>query len=190
MKPLEKGRRALIWLGIHFADDEPVSDQLKLTQKAFSIIYAVIFMAFFCVHSMAFLTLRFVNPQEFFLILVQYVMMIHGSTAFITIYSCSSCISKVFQSLTQIYEKCKPNDKSESDIKKSSIIIQLDSSDPDERLTAINDKFECIYGYSRKAMKQWIFIITILPSVTTILLCRYFHGGFDVAYPFHPIRIR
>lgn len=107
MKPLEKGRRTLIWLGIHFADDDPVSRQLNVAHKLSAIIYAIIFMTFSSLHLITFLQLKPINPEEFFFVLLQLVLSVHGLSAFITVYSYGSHITTVFQSLTEIYEKCK-----------------------------------------------------------------------------------
>lgn len=107
MKPLEKGRRSLNWMGIYFVDDEPVSGQLKLAQKSTATIFAITFITISSLHVITFLKLQLINPEEFFFVLLQFVMTAHGTSAFITIYSCSSRITTVFQSLTEIFEKCK-----------------------------------------------------------------------------------
>lgn len=110
MKPLENGRQALHWMGIHFADDEPVSGQLKFARRSFAIAYAIIFIVISTLHVITFLQLRFISPEEFFFVLLQFVMTAHGTSAFITVYSCGAHIPIVFQNLTEIYEKCKSNE--------------------------------------------------------------------------------
>lgn len=107
MKPLEKGRRSLIWMGIKFADDEPVSRHQNFVQKSSAIVFAITFIAFSTLHVITFSNVRLINPEEFFFVLVQFVFTAHGTSAFIMIYSCSSRISNVFQILTQIYKECK-----------------------------------------------------------------------------------
>lgn len=108
MKPLEKGRNALIWMGIHFADDEPVSQQLKLARKSSAAAFAFIFIVIATMHVIMFIEVRLINnPEEFFIVLLQLVTSIYESAGFITIYVYGSRISIVFQSLAQIYEKCK-----------------------------------------------------------------------------------
>lgn len=107
MKPLEKGRRALNWMGIYFADDEPVSWRLKIVQKLFSIAFALTFITFATLNAMAFRKLQSITPEEFFFVLVQFVMSLHVSSGLITFYLNGSGISTMFQRLTEIYEKCK-----------------------------------------------------------------------------------
>lgn len=190
MKPLEKGRRTLLWMGIHFADDEPVNDQTKLAQNSVAIIYAMIFIAFCSAHLITFLQLEPINPEEFFFVLLQLVLTVHGFSAFITIYAYGPYITTLFQNLTEIYEKCK---RTKVYLQSKSIFFKFQlnfSKDPDERLTKINDQFECIYGYSRQATKHWIFIAVALPSAILFWLCYFVYGKLDVAYLFHPIRIR
>lgn len=104
MKALEIGRRTFIWLGVHFADEDPVSWQ----QKLFSVVFAIKYIVISALHVITFLKLQRINAEEFFFVLLQLVMMVHSCSAFITIYAYGSRISTVFQSLTQIYEKCKP----------------------------------------------------------------------------------
>lgn len=111
MKPLRSARRAFYWMSVHFADDSPtVNWQQKYAQKIFSTVFAMILIATATLHVKTLFELRFINAEEFFLVLLQFVMMIHGFSAFITIYLFSSRISIVFQSLTQICEKRKEND--------------------------------------------------------------------------------
>lgn len=107
MKPLEKGRRVLNWMGIHFSDDEAVIWQLKWAQNASAVIYAILFITIFSLYAITFLELQTINPEEFFFVLLQFVMAAHGSSAFITIYLRGAYISSVFKSLTEIYEKCR-----------------------------------------------------------------------------------
>lgn len=107
MRPLEKGRRALNWMGIYFVDDEPVRWQLKFEQKIFSIVFALTFITFATLNVMAFRKLPSITPEEFFFVLVQFLMSLHVSSGIITIYLNGSGISTVFQQLTKIYEKCK-----------------------------------------------------------------------------------
>lgn len=109
MKPLENSRRTLVWMGVHFTDDDPVSWRLQLAQKTFAITFAIIFIAFSTLHVITFLKLRFINPEEFFFALLQFIMTVQTTTFFITIYLFSSRISTVFQCLTQIYKKFKQN---------------------------------------------------------------------------------
>lgn len=110
MKLLEKGRRTLNWMGIHFSDDDPVNRKIKLAQNASTIIFVMLFITIATLHVKSFLNLRIINPEEFFFILTQFVMAAHGSSAFITIYSSCNRITTVFQCLTEIYEKCKQNE--------------------------------------------------------------------------------
>lgn len=110
MKPLASGRRAFVWMGVCFVDDDPVSWQQKLAQKIFSVAFGMIVIATATLHVITLSKLRLNNAEEFFLVLVQLVMAVHGLSAFITIYSHGSRISTVFQTLTQIYEKCKRTD--------------------------------------------------------------------------------
>lgn len=107
MRPLESGRQILNWLGIQFADDQPVSRQQKLTQKIFAVIFAMAFIAIATLHTVMFVKLRLTNPEEFFFVLLQFAMFIHTWASFITLYSYSTRISTVFQYLTEIYEKCE-----------------------------------------------------------------------------------
>lgn len=107
MKPLQEGRRALIWLGVQFADDDVVSYRKRLARKAYAFIIGGAFIGVSSVHMAAFLRLRDVNVEEFFFILLQFVMTAHGSSSFIMIYLQGSHISTVIQSLTNIYEKCE-----------------------------------------------------------------------------------
>lgn len=109
MKPLEKGRLALNWMGIYFADDGPVNWQRKLAQKIFSIAFALTFITFATLNVMTFRKLQSITSEEFFFVLVQFVMSIHMSSGLIAIYLNGAGISTVFQCLTAIYEKCKQN---------------------------------------------------------------------------------
>lgn len=108
MKPLEKGRRALYWIGVHFTDDDvPVSQQQMMTQKSFACTFAIIFIGMVTFHVIAFFKFQFTNAEEFFSLLLQFVLTAHVFSSYITINSCRSRISTVFQLLTNIYEKCK-----------------------------------------------------------------------------------
>lgn len=107
MKPLETGRRALTWMGIQFADDDPDGGQQKFAKRVFSVTFRIIFIGISSQHVITFLTLQPVDAEEFFFILLQFVMAVYGITSFITIYSCDSLIPIVFQSLTEIYKKCE-----------------------------------------------------------------------------------
>lgn len=110
MKPLEIGRRSLNWLGIHFVDDNPVGQKLKLAQKASAVIYAALFISICSLHVITFFSVDTINPEEFFFVLLQFVITAHGSSAFITVYFYGSRISIVFQSLAEIYKECKRNE--------------------------------------------------------------------------------
>lgn len=107
-KPFESGRRALTWMGVHFADDDPVpvSDQRKFAKKVFAFVYATLFIGTSIFHVTS-LEFQFVNVEEFFFILVQFIMTVQGSTSFIMIYLHGSRLSTLYQSLTSIYEKCQ-----------------------------------------------------------------------------------
>lgn len=108
MKLLKSGRRVLIWVGVQFADSESVSWQRMVAHHLFALAFAIIFIAISTLYVITFLKLHLVNPEEFFFILLQFVVTIHAFTSFITIYACASHISTVFRLLTEIYEKCKP----------------------------------------------------------------------------------
>lgn len=107
MKPLEKSRRALNWMGIYFADDHPVSGQQKLVQKLFAIAFAIVFISFASFHVISLIKLRLTNPEQFFFVLLQFMVTVHATSSFITIYCFGSHISTAFQELTEIYEKCE-----------------------------------------------------------------------------------
>lgn len=110
MKVLENGRRALNWMGIHFVDDEPVSRRIKLAQNASAFIFAITFITIAMIHVKTFFNLRTINPEEFFFVLLQFVMTAHGCSAFVTVYTKCGLVSMVFQGLTEIYKKCKQNE--------------------------------------------------------------------------------
>lgn len=107
MRPLGSGRQILNWLGVQFADDQPVSREQKLAQKIFAVIFAMAFITIATLNIVMFVKLRLTNPEEFFFVLMQFAMFIHAWASFITLYSYSARISAVFQYLTEIYEKCK-----------------------------------------------------------------------------------
>ena len=109
MKPLASGRKVLIWLGVHFVDDKPVSWQQKLAQKSCSVAVAIIFIIITIFQVRTFMRVQFINKEEFFYVLLYVVFLIQSGSSFITIYLYGSNIETVFQSLTQIYEKCKRN---------------------------------------------------------------------------------
>lgn len=109
MKTFENSRRALNWTGVKFFDDEPISWQQNIAQKVFSITFASIFIVIVTLHVIILIKVQFINPEEFFYILLQLIATVHASSAFITICSCGSGISTVFQSLTEFYQKCKQN---------------------------------------------------------------------------------
>lgn len=111
MKAFEKGRRTLNWMGIHFVDDEPISGHLRLAQNASAAIFAMVFIVIVSLHIKTFVNLRTINPEEFFFVLLQFVMTAHGFSAFITVYSRCSRISVVFQCLTKIYDECEQNER-------------------------------------------------------------------------------
>lgn len=108
MKPLERSRQVLVWMGVQFVDDDPVSLRQKLARKLSTVAFAIVFVAISTLHVTTFLKLRLSNPEEFFFVLLQFAMMGHCCSGFITIYAYGSHISTVLQSLTQIYENCKP----------------------------------------------------------------------------------
>lgn len=189
MKPLERGRRTLIWMGIQFADDEPLKGRFKLTQIVTSTSYAILFIAFSSLHLVAFLQLETVNPEEFFFVLLQLILSVHGLSAFITVYSYGSYITTVFQCLTEIYEKCKQFEH--FSIKNRKFKNSIESfADPHDCLAKINEQFERIYGFSCKVMQKWIHFYIMVPSGVSVLLCYFRRGEFDVAYLLHSIRIR
>lgn len=197
MKPLEKGRRALNWMGVHFADDEPVSGQLKLSQKLYSIAFTVVFIAIGALHVTTFWKVQLINTAEFFFVLLQLLMSLHACSTLFTIYSCGSGISTVFRCLTEMYEKCKwisHNTHAQCSVVyfncEKNYISSESFKDPDDRLQAINVKYEWIYGYLRKSLLNGFCIQLILISMLTILLSHFLHGEFDVAYLFHPFQIR
>lgn len=107
MKPLEEGRRALNWMGIHFADDHPVSGKQRFAQKSFAVAFAIVFIAFATFHVTSIMKLRLINPEKFFFVLLQFMVTVHATASFITIYLFGSHISTSFQELTDIYGKCK-----------------------------------------------------------------------------------
>lgn len=109
MKLLESGRITLIWMGVHFADDDDnlISWQHKWARKTFAITYATLFIAFSTMHVIRFLSVQFINMEDFFFVLSLFIMTVQSSSAFTTAYLYRSLVSTVFQSLTQIYEKCK-----------------------------------------------------------------------------------
>lgn len=109
MKPLEKSRQSLKWMGIHFAEDEDgiVIGQRKFAQKTFSNAFAITFIVIAIVHVISIIKLQFTNPERFFFVLQQFMITVHASTAFITIYFFGPRISTVFENLSEIYEKCK-----------------------------------------------------------------------------------
>lgn len=107
MKPLEKGRRVLAWIGINFVDEvAPVTSHQKFARKVFPFMFQSVCIAMFVVHVITLLKVRFIDTEENFYMLMQFVFVIHGSSSFITLISCSR-ISIMFQGLTEIYEKCK-----------------------------------------------------------------------------------
>lgn len=106
MKPLQSGRTAFVWMGVHFVDNDPIKWQQKLVHKLFSTTFEIVLIVSATLHVISLLNVKLSSPEEFFFVLLQFVMMVHGFSAFITIYSRSSRISTVFQSLTEIYEKC------------------------------------------------------------------------------------
>lgn len=107
MKPLEKGRRVLTWIGINFLDeDAPTTNEEKCARKISPVFFKSICIGIFVVHVITFMKVRFTDAEEYFYTLMQFVFVIHGSSSFITLVSCSR-ISIMFQGLTEIYEKCK-----------------------------------------------------------------------------------
>lgn len=110
MKPIENGRRVLAWIGINFVDDDaPVTSQEKFVRKASPFIFKSVCTVIFVVHVITLLKVRFTDAEEYFYTLMQFVFVIHGSSSFITLVSCSR-ISIMIQGLTEIYEKCKYTD--------------------------------------------------------------------------------
>lgn len=110
MKALGNGRRALNWMGIHFVDDEPVSRRIMLAQNTTAFIFAITFITIALTHVKTFFNLRTINPEEFFFVLLQFVMTAHGCSAFVTIYTKCGRVPMVFQELTEIYGKCKQHE--------------------------------------------------------------------------------
>lgn len=110
MKPLEKSRRLLNWIGVHFADAVPVSRRLQLAQNVSAIAYAIVFLVILTLHLMTFLNVHLEGPQDFFYELLQIIMVFHVTSSYITVYSHGSHIVATFQSLTEIYKKCKKNE--------------------------------------------------------------------------------
>lgn len=107
MKLLQNGRKTLVWLGVHFADDDPISSKQKLAKKAFAVTFAITFIVVFSFYVISFLNVQLNDVEEFFFTLLEFLISIQCGAAFITIYLHGSRISTVFQGLTQIYEKCK-----------------------------------------------------------------------------------
>lgn len=66
----------------------------------------------------------------------------------------------------------------------------LFKKDPDERLAAVNTKFEWIYGHLRQALENWYCVALALISMLITLLSHFLYGEFDVERLFHPMRIR
>lgn len=107
MKPLEKGRRVLAWIGIKFADEiPPVTSHERFARNVFPFIFKWVCFGIFVVHVTTLLKVRFDDPEEYFFVLMQFVFVIHGSSSFFTLIACSR-ISNMFQDLTEIYEKCE-----------------------------------------------------------------------------------
>lgn len=107
MKPLEKGRRVLSWIGIKFKDEEaPVTCEQRFFRVTCPFIFRTVCIAIFVVHVITLLSVRFSDTEEYFYVLMQFVFTIHASSSFITLISCSR-ISIMFEGLTEIYEKCK-----------------------------------------------------------------------------------
>lgn len=112
MKLLKNGRNVLIWMGVQFADDDDfgVSWQKRFAQKAFYVSFIIIITAIAALHVNSLLTLGLINAELFFFIFLQFIMTMHGITAFMTIYLFGSHISIVIQRLTEIHKKCKWNE--------------------------------------------------------------------------------
>lgn len=115
MKPLQTCRRAFNRIcGKHFAaadDNELVtSHRQRLIQKTFSIFFVTIFITIVTFHMRTFMELQLNDPEELFFVLLQIIMTVQTSCTFITICSCCSRISTVFQKLAEIYENCKQID--------------------------------------------------------------------------------
>lgn len=193
MKPLEKGRRVLAWIGINFVDENaPKTIEEKCARKISPVIFRSVCIGIFIIHVITLLKVKFSDTEEYFYTLMQFVFIIHGSSSFITLISCSR-ISIMFQGLTEIYEKCKKlvrkNFKLEIQIGRNSKLNQF-SSDPDERLTKLNTKFEWIYEHVHNTMVKVYFIGTVVASLISILICYIVRGEFDAAHLYRAIKVR
>lgn len=110
MKPLEKGRQVLTWIGINFVDEvAPTTSGGKCARKISPVLFRSVCIAIFVVHVITLMKVRFTDAEEYFYTLIQFVFIIHGSSSFFTLVACSR-ISLMFQGLTEIYEKCKPRE--------------------------------------------------------------------------------
>lgn len=174
MKPLERGRRTLIWMGIQFADDEPIKGRYKLAQIVTSTIYAIVFIAFSSLHLIAFLQLDPINPEEFFFVLLQLVLSVHGFSAFITVYSYGSYITAVFQCLTEIYEKCK----------------QIEHfSTKNQKLNQIICRSPRLFGYDQCAIRTSLWLFVQSNAKVDLLICNGAVGDHSYVVLLPPWRI-
>lgn len=107
MKPLQFARQILVWFSLNFTNDGSISYIKKLAHKLCISIFATIFLGTVLLNAITFINHSRANIEEFFIVFYQFTLTLNTIFGFITIVFFGNELSQIFESLEDIYNKCK-----------------------------------------------------------------------------------
>lgn len=107
MKPLQTAQQILVWFCLLFDDGVSISRKEKLARKSFALIFSAMCAGVVLLSAITFFKHARISVEEFFVVFYQFGINLNTICGFVTIFWFGKELSKIFESLSDICDKCK-----------------------------------------------------------------------------------